>query len=125
LLIKTLTRIILLPVDLSALEVFDIRLNAELVVLSACQSGLGKLHAGDEIIGLNRAFFYAGTRSIISSMWRIDDLSTSLIMKHFYRNYAIIANNKIMALRNAQLKIKNQFPHPVYWAGLFISGNFE
>ncbi len=109
--------------DLRALEVFDLKLKADMVALSACQSGLGKIQTGDEIIGLNRAFFYAGTKSIVSSMWRIDDLSTSLLMKHFYRNYLHL--NKIESIRAAQLKVKSQFPHPMYWAGLFLSGNYN
>lgn len=108
--------------DLKALDVFNLEINADLVTLSACQSGLGKIEVGDEIIGLNRAFFYAGTKSIVSSLWRIDDLSTSLLMKHFYRNY--LENNKIESLRNAQLTVKSLYPHPMYWAGVFLSGRW-
>ncbi|HOK41416.1 MAG TPA: CHAT domain-containing protein [bacterium] len=109
--------------DLKALDVFNLELKADLVTLSACQSGLGKIAGGDEIIGLNRAFFYAGTKSIVSTLWRVDDLATSLFMKHFYRNYSYF--NKIESLRNAQLYVKSLYPHPVYWAGISLSGFYE
>ncbi len=109
--------------DLKALDIFNLKINAELVTLSACQSGIGKLAGGDEIIGLNRAFFFAGTKSIVSSMWRIDDLTTALLMKNFYRNY--LNADKISSLRAAQLKVKADYPHPVYWSGIFLSGEYK
>lgn len=107
---------------LTVKEVFSLELNADLVTLSACQTGLGKLEAG-ELIGLNRAFIYAGTHALVSALWRVDDLSTSVLMKHFYRNY--VTQNKARSLRQAQLIVKRDFPHPSYWAGFSLIGDFQ
>ncbi|MCP9442829.1 MAG: tetratricopeptide repeat protein [Nitrospira sp.] len=107
---------------LTVREVFGLTLNADLVTLSACQTGLGRLEAG-ELIGLNRAFMYAGTHTLVSALWRVDDLATSLLMKHFYRNYANL--DKAMSLRQAQLLIKKDFPHPAYWSGLVLVGDYR
>ena len=107
---------------LTVKEVFSLELQADLVTLSACQTGLGKLEAG-ELIGLNRAFIYAGTHALVSALWRVDDLSTSVLMKHFYRNYVTL--NKAKSLRQAQLMVKNDFPHPSYWAGFSLIGDYQ
>jgi len=107
---------------LTVKEVFSLELNADLVTLSACQTGLGKLEAG-ELIGLNRAFIYAGTHALVSALWRVDDLSTSVLMKHFYRNYVTL--NKAKSLRQAQLIVKRDFPHPSYWAGFSLIGDYQ
>ena len=107
---------------LTVKEVFSLELNADLVTLSACQTGLGKLEAG-ELIGLNRAFIYAGTHALVSALWRVDDLSTSVLMKHFYRNYVTL--NKARSLRQAQLIVKKDFPHPSYWAGFSLIGDYQ
>ncbi len=107
---------------LTVKEVFSLELNADLVTLSACQTGLGKLEAG-ELIGLNRAFIYAGTHALVSALWRVDDLSTSVLMKHFYRNYVTL--NKAKSLRQAQLIVKKDYPHPSYWAGFSLTGDYQ
>ncbi|MCP9447980.1 MAG: CHAT domain-containing protein, partial [Nitrospira sp.] len=107
---------------LTVREVFGLTLNADLVTLSACQTGLGRLEAG-ELIGLNRAFMYAGTHTLVSALWRVDDLATSLLMKHFYRNYT--QQDKAGSLRQAQLLIKKDFPHPAYWSGLVLVGDYR
>ena len=107
---------------LTVKEIFSLDLRADLVTLSACQTGLGKLQAG-ELIGLNRAFIYAGTHALISALWRVDDLSTAVLMKHFYRNY--VTMNKADSLRRAQLIVKKDFPHPSYWAGLSLVGDYQ
>lgn len=107
---------------LTVKEVFGLEINADLVTLSACQTGLGKLEAG-ELIGLNRAFIYAGTHALVSALWRVDDLSTSVLMKHFYRNY--VTMDKAKSLRQAQLIVKKEFPHPSYWAGFSLVGDYQ
>jgi len=66
---------------------------------------------------------YAGTHTLVSALWRVDDLATSLLMKHFYRNYA--HQDKAMSLRQAQLLIKKDFPHPAYWSGLVLVGDYR
>ena len=109
--------------DLQAGEVFALELRADLVVLSACQTGLGEVTRGDDVIGLNRAFFYAGTHTIVSSLWRVSDVSTAVLMKHFYRQYA--DRNKAESLRAALLHVKSRYPHPGYWGAFTLSGDWE
>ena len=107
---------------LTVKEIFGLEIKADLVTLSACQTGLGKLEAG-ELIGLNRAFIYAGTHALVSALWRVDDLSTSVLMKHFYRSY--VTMDKAKSLRQAQLIVKKEFPHPSYWAGFSLIGDYQ
>ena len=104
-------------------EVFGLEINADIVTLSACQTGLGDIVGGDEIVGLNRAFIYAGTKSILSSLWRVSDISTAVLIKHFYRNYG--HGNKAESLRKAQLLVKRLYPHPSYWAGFNLTGDYR
>ena len=82
-------------------ELFGMNLNASLVVLSGCETGLGKLSSGDELIGLSRAFIYAGTPSVVTSLWNVEDSSTAQLMASFYKNLKTMS--KVEALRQAQL----------------------
>jgi len=82
-------------------EVFEMNLNASLVVLSGCETGLGQLSSGDELVGLTRAFIYAGTPSVVASLWKVDDHSTAQLMSGFYKNLKTMT--KLEALRQAQL----------------------
>jgi CHAT domain-containing protein len=109
--------------NLEVNEIFSMNLNADLVTLSACQTGLGHVTAGDEVVGLNRAFLYAGTHSLISTLWRVSDLSSAVLIKHFYRNY--VGDNKAQSLRKAQLQVKSLSPHPSYWAGFILTGDYQ
>jgi CHAT domain-containing protein len=84
-------------------EIFGMDLKANLVVLSGCETGLGKLSTGDELVGLTRAFIYAGTPSVVASLWSVDDSSTAHLMASFYRN--LKAMSKVEALRQAQLEL--------------------
>ncbi|MFH1350530.1 MAG: tetratricopeptide repeat protein [Pseudomonadota bacterium] len=108
--------------DLEASEVFGLRINADLVVLSACQTGLGRVTGGDDVIGMNRAFLYAGTHAIVSSLWRVSDISTAILVKQFYREYA--RGNKSDSLRRAILHVKNRYPHPGYWGAFLLVGDY-
>ena len=76
-------------------------LNASLVVLSGCETGLGQLSSADELVGLTRAFIYAGTPSVVASLWKVDDSSTAHLMSSFYKNLKTMT--KVEALRQAQL----------------------
>jgi CHAT domain-containing protein len=78
-------------------------LKANLVVLSGCDTALGKLSTGDELVGLTRAFIYAGTPSVVASLWNVDDSSTAQLMASFYRNLKTMS--KAEALRQAQLEL--------------------
>ncbi len=104
-------------------EVFSLQINADIVTLSACQTGLGEITGGDDLVGLNRAFIYAGTHALLSSLWRVSDISTAVLIKHFYRNY--VENDKAESLRKAQLLVKKLYPHPSYWAGFNLTGDFR
>jgi CHAT domain-containing protein len=84
-------------------EIFGMDLKAKLVVLSGCETGLGKLSTGDELVGLTRAFIYAGTPSVVASLWSVDDSSTAHLMASFYRNLKTMS--KAEALRQAQLEL--------------------
>ncbi|TAJ97533.1 CHAT domain-containing protein, partial [bacterium] len=105
---------------LRASEIFSLNLKADTVVLSACETGLGKITNGDEIIGLTRAFIYAGTPSVITTLWKIDDRASYELMREFYTN--LKTKKKAEALRQAQLKIMKEFPHPFFWAAYELSG---
>lgn len=84
-------------------EIFGMDLHANLVVLSACETGLGKLSSGDELVGLTRAFIYAGTPSVMASLWNVEDSSTAQLMASFYKNLKTMS--KVEALRQAQLEL--------------------
>lgn len=110
---------------LQVYEIYELDLtsNTNLVVLSACQTQIGQLSRGDEIIGLSRAFLYAGTPNVMASLWNIDDRATSALMEHFY-SYLQQGNlTKAEALQNAQREIRSAYPHPYYWAAFVLTGD--
>ncbi len=104
-------------------ELYSMGLDADLVTLSACETGLGKITNGDDIVGLTRGFLYAGSRSIVASLWSVDDKATAELMKAFYEKLA--GMNKAEALRQAQLKTRQSFPHPFFWAAFQLTGRAE
>ena len=104
-------------------ETYNLDLNAELIVLSSCESGIGKLVKGEGMIALNRGFFYSGARNIIISLWKVEDKTTSKLMIEFYRR--ILDDMTIStALQKAKiLLIKNKFTaFPKYWSGFILIG---
>ncbi|MCK4647036.1 MAG: CHAT domain-containing protein [Candidatus Aminicenantes bacterium] len=106
-------------------ELYNLRMKADLVVLSACQTGKGKLERGEGILGLPRIFFYTGARSVISTLWKITDESTAKFMDLFYR-YLAEGNDKSQALRLAKLEmIDSKYSHPFYWAAFVLNGDFN
>lgn len=108
---------------LSAEKLYSMRLDADLVTLSACETGLGKAAGGDDVLGLTRGFMYAGARSIVSSLWEVDDLATAKLMTQFYSN--LKQQDKRAALRAAQLATMKDFPHPYYWAAFQLTGSAD
>jgi len=112
---------------LQATEIFNLDLKADLVVLSACQTGLGKLVRGEGMVGLTRAFMYAGTPTVMVSLWSVSDVSTSTLMREFYRNLVKEKLSKTDALRNAQLSMlgNEKFAHPFYWAPFVLVGDWR
>src|SRR5207247_7286242 len=106
-------------------EIYGLRLHAALVTLSACQTALGKNVTGEGLIGLSRAFFYAGANSVMASLWNVDDASTARFMGDFYtaiREGAAIDEAARQAKR-AFIARDPRFRHPYYWAAFIVTGN--
>jgi CHAT domain-containing protein/tetratricopeptide (TPR) repeat protein len=108
---------------LTSTEIFDLKLNAELVVLSACDTGRGRI-TGDGVIGLSRAFISAGTPSLIVSLWPIPDDSTAFLMPEFYRQLKQ-QTDKSKALRSAMLVTMKKYPEPKNWAAFTLIGEAD
>ena len=102
-------------------KLYSMRLDADLVTLSACETGLGKTVSGDDVIGLTRGFLYAGASTIVASLWQVDDRATAALMTSFYEG--LKSNDKREALRQAQLATKKKFPHPYFWAAFQLTGS--
>ncbi len=114
---------------LQAWEVFErTRIDADLVTLSACETGLGKEMGGEGLIGLTRAFQYAGARTVLASQWKVADVATSELMTRFY-SYLKAGLSKDRALQLAQIEfIRNPdraISHPYYWAGFLLNGDWK
>lgn len=104
-------------------EVYKLDLHStELVVLSACQTKMGEHSLGDDIIGLNRAFIYAGAPTVIASLWTVEDRATALLMTRFYTHLRS-GESKAVALQKAQTDIRAEYPHPYYWAAFVLTGD--
>jgi CHAT domain-containing protein len=101
-------------------KIFGMDLHARLVVLSACETGLGQLSRGDELVGLQRAFLYAGTPAVVTTLWKVDDRASFRLMEAFYDNLA--ARGPAEALRQAQRATMAEFPHPFAWAAFGLTG---
>ena len=95
----------------------------KVVLAGACRTAIGEDARGDELVGLSRAFIYAGTPSICSSLWDVSDVSTSELMDRFY-SY-LKDKNKTEALRLAQLEIMKKYPHPFFWAPFILVGDWK
>lgn len=101
-------------------ELYSLKLDADLVTLSACETGLSKVSNGDELVGLTRGFLYAGSRAIVASLWSVDDEATSSLMSEFYAN--LTTANARDALWQAQRETRKRYPHPFYWAAFQLTG---
>jgi CHAT domain-containing protein len=108
---------------LSTSEIMELQLNADLVVLSACNTGLGSI-SSDGVIGLARAFVAAGAQSVVVSLWSVQDHPTAELMQDFYRRLAT-TRNKATALRQAMLATRAKHPNPLSWAGFILVGESE
>ncbi|MEG4544311.1 CHAT domain-containing protein, partial [Microcoleus sp. Aus8_D2] len=108
---------------LNAAEILQLKLNSELVVLSACSTGRGKI-TGDGVNGLSRCFILAGVPSVIVSLWNMGAISAKLLMTEFYQNLAR-GDNRAAALRYAMLTTKARFPSPIAWAAFTLIGETE
>ncbi len=108
-------------------DIYNLRLEADLVVLSACQTALGKEIKGEGLVGLTRAFFYAGAPRVVASLWQVNDLATAELMKKFYRGLLQQRLRPAAALRAAQLEMSRdpRWKAPYYWAGFVLQGEWR
>jgi CHAT domain-containing protein/tetratricopeptide (TPR) repeat protein len=106
---------------LNLFDIFNLQLGAELTVLSACETGMSTVWEGDELLGLARGFLYAGTPSLVVSLWTVNDRSTAQLMRRFYAGLQD-GLSKARALQEAVLEVKGAFPHPYYWAPFILMG---
>lgn len=104
-------------------ELYSMSINVDLVTLSACETGLGKIANGDDVVGLTRGFLYAGSRAIVASLWSVDDKATAELMQAFYKN--LVSLDKSESLRQAQIKTRQTYPHPYYWAAFQLTGRSD
>jgi CHAT domain-containing protein/Tfp pilus assembly protein PilF len=112
---------------LQAHEIFNLKLNADLVVLSACRTALGKEVRGEGLVGLTRAFMYAGAPRVVASLWKVPDQATAELMRHFYRAMLTKGLSPSAALRASQLAMRRdqRWSAPYYWAGFVLQGEWK
>ena len=108
-------------------DIFNLDLPVELVVLSACQTGLGGSVRGEGLVGLTRGFMYAGSPRLIVSLWSVDDAGTSALMQRFYRSHLDAGLSPAAALRQAQLELlqDEKLNHPFYWSAFAFQGEWR
>jgi CHAT domain-containing protein len=109
------------------MRVYNLKLNADLVVLSGCQTALGKNLRGEGLIGLTRGFMYAGAPRVIASLWSVDDRATAELMKRFYRAVLTQGMRPAAALRAAQVSLLSEkgWNSPYYWAAFNFQGEWK
>lgn len=108
-------------------DIYNLNLSADLVVLSACETALGKQVDGEGLVGLTRGFMYAGASRVLASLWRVDDEATAQLMKKFYEGVLQEGKSPAQALRQAQLWMQQQkkWSQPYYWAGFVLQGEWK
>lgn len=112
---------------LRAHEIYNLTLPAELVVLSACQTGLGKEIKGEGLVGLTQGFMYAGARRVVVSLWNVNDKATAELMQRFYKGMLQEKQSPSAALRKAQAEMSQhqQWQQPYYWAAFVLQGEWN
>jgi CHAT domain-containing protein len=108
-------------------DIYNLNLPADLVVLSACQTALGKEIQGEGLIGLMRGFMYAGATRVVASLWKVDDEATAELMGRFYEKMLKRGQPGAAALRHAQVEIsrQNRWRAPYFWAGFALHGEWK
>jgi CHAT domain-containing protein len=107
----------------SLLDLYDFQIPADLVTLSGCSTGMNEVVCGDELIGLVRGLLYAGARSLLVSLWEVNDKSTAHFMKSFYANM-VRGGDKASAMQVAMRETREKFPHPYHWAPFVMVGKY-
>lgn len=108
-------------------DLYNLKLNADLVVLSACQTALGKDVRGEGLVGLTRGFMFAGAARVVASLWNVNDAATADLMRKFYRAMAVERQTPAAALRTAQLAMSRdaRWSAPYYWSGFVLQGEWK
>ncbi len=106
---------------LSLMDLYSIRLTTDLAVLSGCGTGISAVRGADELVGLTRGLLHAGAKAVVATLWDVNDESTADFMLGFYR-HLLASGRPAAALRAAQLELREQYPHPYYWAPFLLVG---
>jgi CHAT domain-containing protein len=108
-------------------EIYNLHLSADLVVLSACRTALGRRLAGEGLIGLTRGFMHAGAPRVVASLWQVDDSASAVLMTRFYRGILQDGLRAADALRRAQIGMSRdpRWAAPFYWAGFTLEGDWR
>jgi len=108
---------------LTAYEATNLDLDSTyLVVLSACETGLGEIKNGEGVYGLQRGLAVAGARYVLMSLWKVDDFATRFLMEEFYGKW-LEEEDIHDAFRDAQIELRKNYPHPFYWGAFVLLGN--
>ncbi|HSK78135.1 MAG TPA: CHAT domain-containing protein [Thermoanaerobaculia bacterium] len=108
-------------------DVYNLRLRADLVVLSGCETALGKELRGEGLVGLTQGFLYSGAKQVVASLWRVEDRATAELMSRFYRGLLLEGRSPAAALREAQLAVRSdkRWRSPYYWSGFVLQGDWQ
>lgn len=108
-------------------DIYGLKLNTDLVVLSACETGVGKEVKGEGLMSLNNAFLQSGSKTVMASLWKVEDNATQELMKNFYRGMVDEKLTPSQSLRQAQIELRknSQFKSPFYWAAFTVQGDFR
>ena len=106
---------------LNLYDLYQLKLNAELVTLSGCATGMNVITSGDELLGLIRGLLYAGAHSLLLTLWDVHDQSTADFMASFYRRLQA-TGSKASALQGAMIELRDRYPHPYHWAPFVLLG---
>jgi CHAT domain-containing protein len=112
---------------LSVHDIYRLKLNADVVVLSACDTALGREVRGEGLLGLTQGFMYAGAKSLVVSLWKVSDRATAELMTRFYAHLLRDGQSPAEALRNAQVSIASErrWSNPYYWGAFVLIGDWQ
>jgi CHAT domain-containing protein len=106
-------------------DIYNLNLPVDMIVLSACRTGIGELVKGEGLVGLTRGFMHAGAARVVASLWKVEDEATAELMKRFYNNMLQRKMPAAAALRRAQLDLMESRRSPYQWAGFVLQGEWR